>query len=343
MRKFLNTLYVTNPDSYLTKDGENIVISVDNNELFRIPFLNIEGVIYSGYRGASHSLISACAERGICFTFLNEYGKFMARVEGAQRGNVLLRKIQYERAANFNEAVKISKLFVVSKIANSRTIINRSLRDFGERIDVSSIKSAVNSLTALICKVQRSQTLDEIRGYEGLSANVYFSVFDSMIVSQKDAFFMKKRSRRPPLDNLNALLSFVYTLLVHDYRSALESVGLDPAMGFLHALRPGRPSLALDLMEELRSYLADRLVLSLINRQQVKGEDFFRNEIGGISMKLDAIKVVLKAWQKRKTELITHPFILEEIEVGLIAYSQALLMARYLRGDLETYPPFFCK
>jgi CRISPR-associated protein Cas1 len=343
MRKLLNVLYVTTPEAYLSRDGENIVIRVEDEERFRVPVHNLEGVVYFGHRGASHAVLGMCAEKGICLTFLNPYGKFLARVEGPVSGNVLLRKKQYRISDDKIESAKLAKLFVMAKISNARAVLSRVIRDHPENTDVNKVKKAMEDMSLMIFKAEKNNDLEEIRGIEGMAAHLYFSVFNELIVAQKDEFYFMERSRRPPKDNINALLSFVYTLLVHECRSALETVGLDPAVGFLHRDRPGRPSLALDLMEELRPYIADRIVLSLINRQQVTPDSFTVSEGGGIFMKDAARKTLLETWQKRKAEEITHPFLDEKIEVGLIAYSQALLLARYMRGDIESYPPFFCK
>lgn len=343
MRKMLNVLYVTNPDAYLSRDGENVVVRVGEEEKFRVPSHNLEGIVCFGHRGASHSLLGMCAEKGICFTFLNEYGRFMARVEGPVSGNVLLRKQQYRLSDDLRQSARIASFFVTGKVANARTILSRALRDHPENVNMERLTKTIDEMTLILFKIQKSESLDEIRGLEGIAANMYFGSFNDMITAQKDSFYMNERTRRPPLDNLNSLLSFAYTLLVHETRSALESVGLDPAVGFLHRDRPGRPSLALDLMEELRPYLADRAILTLINRRQVTGDGFKKSEAGGIFMKDNVRKEVLTGWQSRKAEEITHPFLNEKIEIGLIPYTQALLLARFIRGDIESYPPFFCK
>ncbi|MCX7698428.1 MAG: type I-C CRISPR-associated endonuclease Cas1c [Candidatus Goldbacteria bacterium] len=343
MRKLLNVLYVTTPEAYLSRDGENIVVRIEEKECFRVPVHNLESIIYFGYKGVSHSVLGMCAEKGICFTFLSPNGRFLARVEGPVSGNVLLRKKQYRISDDKTESAKLAKLFVMAKITNARTVLSRAIRDHSDNINIEKVKKVINDLALMIYKVERNTDLEEIRGIEGMASNLYFSVFNELIVAQKDDFYFKDRSRRPPRDNINALLSFVYTLLVHDCRSALETVGLDPAVGFLHRDRPGRPSLALDLMEELRSYMADRIVLSLINRLQVTKDSFEKSEGGEIRMNETAKRILLETWQKRKMEEITHPFIGEKIEVGLIPYCQALLLARFMRGDIENYPPFFCK
>jgi CRISPR-associated protein Cas1 len=343
MRKLLNILYVTTPEAYLSRDGDNVVVKIEEEERFRVPAHNLEGIIYFGHRGASHSLIGMCAERGICMTFLTPNGKFLARVEGPVSGNVLLRKKQYKISEDKLESAKLARLFVMAKITNARTILSRVTRDHADNANVEKIKKIMNDMTTMIYKVERNNNLEEIRGIEGVASYLYFSVFNELIVAQKDDFYFKERTRRPPKDNINALLSFAYTLLVHECRSALETVGLDPAVGFLHRDRPGRPSLALDLMEELRAYVADRVVLSLINRQQITRESFEKSEGGEIRINDAAKKILLETWQKRKLEEITHPFLNEKIEIGLIPYCQSLLLARFMRGDIEIYPPFFCR
>ncbi|MCK4257572.1 MAG: type I-C CRISPR-associated endonuclease Cas1 [Halanaerobiales bacterium] len=343
MRKLLNVLYVTTPDSYLTKDGENVVVKVDNSEIFRIPIHNLEGIVAFGYIGASPALMKLCAERNVGLSFLSEYGRFYARVTGKVSGNVLLRREQYRRADQEKESLDIAKNCVLGKILNCRAILKRAVRDHNSAINSTSIMSVIEKFTRKTERVEKCISLDELMGVEGVAAREYFSVFDELILTQKESFFMHERTRRPPRDNLNALLSFLYTVLAHDVQSALESVGLDPYVGFLHRDRPGRASLALDLMEELRPYLVDRIVLTLINRKQIKGTGFLQKESGGIIMDSDTKKQVITSWQKRKREEIKHPFLNEKIEIGLIPYAQALLFARFLRGDLEEYPPFLCR
>lgn len=339
MRRLLNTLYVTTPESYLAREGENILIRVEDETVFRVPVHNIEAIVYYGYPGASPSLLGLCAERGITVSFLTEHGKFLARVEGPQSGNVLLRRKQYRLADEENQQPLLAKYFITAKIMNSRAVLQRGRRDHPDRVS-EDIERSIALLAGSAKKVFESKQLDDIRGLEGEAAQRYFSEIDNLILEQKHDFFMLNRNRRPPLDNFNALLSFFYTLLVHECRSALESVGLDPAVGFLHRDRPGRPSLALDLMEELRAYLGDRMVLSLINRKQVSSGDFIKNENGAVYLKTESRKMLLASWQKRKQEEIVHPYLGEKIPIGLLPYTQALLLARFLRGDLDAYPAF---
>lgn len=343
MRKLLNVLYVTTPDSYLSRDGENIVIKVNNAEIFRIPIHNLEGIVCFGYIGASPAIMALCADRNVGLSFLSEYGHFYARVMGKTSGNVLLRREQYRRADSEKDSLSIANNFIIGKIVNSRAVLKRAIRDHEENISSEKVLRTIDILTYKTERIDRCNGLEELRGVEGDAAREYYAVFNELILAQKEEFYMWERTRRPPMDNMNALLSFLYTLLAHDVQSALETVGLDPYVGFLHRDRPGRASLALDLMEELRPYLADRTALTLINRKQVNGKGFVEKESGGIIMDEETRKQVLTTWQKRKREEITHPFLNEKIEIGLIPYAQAMLLARFLRGDLEQYPPFFWK
>jgi len=343
VKKLLNVLYVTTPDSYLSLDGENIVILVEGSEKFRIPIHNIESVVCFGYLGASPALMGFCVEKGVGLCFLSPYGKFLARISGSVHGNVLLRKKQSRISDAENECVSIARNCITGKLINSRVVIERGIRDHAGQVDVLALEKASAYIKNSTTKLQSCETLDEIRGIEGDCAKTYFGVFDELIVQQKDTFFMNDRNKRPPTDNLNAMLSFLYTILAHDVQSALESVGLDPYVGFLHRDRPGRASLALDIMEEFRAFMVDRLVLSLINRKQILAKGFTTKESGGVLMDTDTRKEVLVAWQRRKQEEITHPFLNEKICIGLLPYVQALLLARYLRGDLDAYPPFLWK
>jgi CRISP-associated protein Cas1 len=340
MRKLLNTLYITTPESYLSRDGENVVIKVENKEKFRIPVHNIEGIVSFGFMGASPSLMALCAERKVALSFVTESGRFLGRVSGPVSGNVLLRRTQYRMADDEKVSLDVSRLFIAGKIVNSKTVLQRALRDHPESLDVASFEEAIKTLTVKQKKALKANNANELRGIEGESAMTYFSVFDQMILHQKEDFKMEGRNRRPPKDNVNALLSFIYTLLMHEVRAALESVGLDPCVGFLHVDRPGRQSLALDLMEEFRPFLADRLVLSLINRKQISPKGFVKQPAGGIIMDDETRKEVIGGWQKRKQEEIMHPFLEEKVPIGLLPYCQALLMARFIRGDIENYPVF---
>ena len=338
-----NTLYVTTPDAYLSLDGENIVIQKKGNELLRIPLHNLDGIAAFGYTGASPALMGACAERGIALTFLSMHGRFLARVCGTEHGNVLLRKEQYRVSDSEEKSAAIAKSMITGKLFNSRLVIERAIRDYALRLDTSKLKRASGLIAESLKYLQSARTLEEIRGIEGKAAISYFSVLDDLILQQKDKFFFHNRNRRPPLDNVNALISFTYTLLAHDTAAALETVGLDPYVGFMHRDRPGRISLALDLMEEFRSIVADRFVLTLINTHQINGKGFTQKENGAVFMDDDTRKIILMAWQKKKQEKITHPMLNEKMEWGLVPYSQAMLLARYLRGDIDAYPPFLWK
>src|ERR1035437_8387120 len=309
MRKLLNTLYVTTPGAYLSKDGENIVIKVENQERFRIPVHNIEGIVCFGFLGASPALMSMCAERNIALSFLSENGYFLGRVSGPVSGNVLLRRKQYRLADDPIFSSEISRIFIAGKISNCKTVLQRALRDHADEASSTAIEAAINTLGVKQKQALKCVDNSILRGIEGEAAYTYFGVFDHLIIAQKADFYFKGRNRRPPMDNVNALLSFVYTLLTHEVRSALESVGIDPCVGFLHTDRPGRQSLALDMMEEFRPYLADRLVLTLINRKQVTGKGFDDRGELGILMDDKTRKEVLTAWQKRKQEEIMHPFL----------------------------------
>lgn len=343
MRILGNTLYVTTPDAYLALDGENVVVQKDGGELRRVPLHNLDGIVTFGYTGASPALMGACAERGVALTFLTMHGRFLARASGEERGNVLLRRQQYRVADSPVQTAGIARGFITGKLFNCRWVIERAVRDYPLRLDTEKLKRVSDFLAESLKRLQSAQTAEEIRGVEGEAAARYFSVVDDLILQQKDQFFFHNRNRRPPLDNVNALASFVYTLLAHDAASALETVGLDPYVGFVHRDRPGRISLALDLMEEFRPVLADRFVLTLINTRRVSGSGFLKKEDGAVMMDDATRKTVLTAWQQKKQETVTHPFLGEKIEWGLIPHAQALLLARFLRGDLDAYPPFLWK
>ncbi|MFT5874743.1 MAG: CRISPR-associated protein Cas1 [Clostridium sp.] len=343
MRKLLNTLYVTSPNTYLSLDGENIVILKDDAEILRIPLHNLEGIVAFGYTGASPALMGACAKHNIALSFMKQSGRFLARVVGEVRGNVTLRKAQYRLSDNAEESNKIARNFIVGKIYNARWVIERATRDYAIRLDVDKLKGVSKALVNSLKSIGESENLEQLRGYEGEAASQYFSVFDDLILQQKDSFYFHGRNKRPPLDNVNAILSFVYTLLAHDVAAALETVGLDPYVGFLHRDRPGRVSLALDMMEELRSVYADRFVISLINKREINATGFTQKENGAVIMDDDTRKGLLKAWQSKKQEIITHPFLQEKVQWGLVPYAQAMLLARFIRGDLDGYPTFMWK
>lgn len=342
MKKLLNTVYVTTEGAALKKDGENLVAEVEGVEKARVPLHMLASVVAFGPILVSPALIGICAERGISIALLDRIGRFQARIEGPVSGNVLLRRAQYRLAEDETEIVRG---IVIGKIANQRAVIRRSLRDYGSEMtpDASAVLNAAADRMAMI--LRRVQHADDstnlLRGSEGEAALQYFSVFDHLIRTPDAELRWTVRSRRPPLDPMNALLSFLYTLLTHDCRSACEAVGLDPAVGFLHRDRPGRPSLALDLMEELRAPLADRLALSLVNRRQLRAVDFRRMDSGAVLLTDEGRRTVLTAWQERKKQERLHPFLQEKAPFGLVSYLQAQMLARHLRGDLEAYPPWF--
>ena len=346
MRKLLNTIYVTSEDAWMRKDGANLVVEVDGAERGRVPLHLLDGVVSFGRVGASPALMAACAEAGVTLSHLTPAGRFLARVEGVRTGNVLLHRTQYRAADDLARAAPIVRAVVAAKSANQRAVVRRALRDHGPAMDDaarSALLLAERRLTDAGRRALAACDVDSLRGIEGEAAMTYFGVFDHLIRVDGDAFRFRGRSRRPPLDRMNALLSFLYAMLGHDCRSALESHGLDPQVGFLHADRPGRASLALDLMEELRPVLADRLALSLVNRRQVGADDFVLEAAGGVRLTEAGRKTVLTAWQERKRDELRHPFFDEAMPLGLVVSAQAQLLARHLRGDLNGYPAFFWK
>jgi len=343
MKKLLNTLFVTTQGAYLSKEGETVAVKINDEIALRVPVHTLGGIVCFGQVSCSPFLMGFCAENQVAVSFLTENGRFLAKVQGPVSGNVLLRREQYRRADDLKTSSQISRAMLTGKIANCRAVLQRSLRDHAEKIDAVAMSRASQVLSNSLRRLQSDHDLDTVRGIEGESANAYFEVFDHLITAQKNDFFFHERNRRPPLDRVNCLLSFLYTLLMHDVRSGLESVGLDPAVGFLHRDRPGRYGLALDLMEEFRPFIADRLTLSLINLSQVQAKGFEKKESGAIWMDDDTRKTVIVAYQKRKQEEIEHPFLKEKVAIGLLPYTQALLMARYLRGDTDNYPPFIWK
>ncbi|NLJ86775.1 MAG: type I-C CRISPR-associated endonuclease Cas1 [Firmicutes bacterium] len=343
MRKLLNTLYVTSPEAHLAKEGQNVVVWIEDEIRLRVPIHNLESIVTMGYTGASPALMQLCAERGVALAFHTPNGRLMARLTPANKGNVLLRKRQYQMHDDPQETLAISCSVVLGKLVNSRTVLRRFVRDYGADPAVPEVETVARQLSTLIGQAREAKSIDVLRGIEGDGARRYYAVFDHLIRSQEPAFAFTKRSRRPPLNRVNALLSFLYSMLAHDCSSALETVGLDSQVGFLHRLRPGRAGLALDLMEELRPYLVDRMAISLINNNQVSSKDFVEKETGAVLLKDDSRKKVLDAWQSRKQGSVQHPYLQEKIEVGLIPYVQALLMARYIRGDLDGYPPYLMR
>lgn len=347
MKHLGNILYVTTPEAFLSLDGENVVIKKDDlqetesNTSTRLPLHNLENIVCFTWQGASPALMGACAERNIGLAFLTPNGRFQARVTGRVHGNVLLRKKQFEIAEKEPQSISIAASFLLGKISNCRKVLERAIRDHAMLVNVEFLSGASNFMRETLKAIPACKSTGDLMGFEGSAAKIYFGVFDQLILQQREDFFFKERSRRPPLDNMNSLLSFLYTLLTNEAASALETVGLDPFVGFLHCDRPGRPSLALDLMEELRPVLVDRLALSLVNCKQITGKGFTQKESGGILMDDETRKAVLVAWQERKKEEILHPYLKEKIPFGLLPHVQAMLLARHLRGDLDAYPPFF--
>ena len=343
MRHLLNTLFVLTEDSYLALDGENVVVLQGDETLGRFPLHTLEGILYFGYRGASPALMGACAKNEIGLCFLTPNGRFLARVCGETRGNVLLRKKQYAVAESETERCLVARNMIAGKLTNARWVLERATRDHALRVDVEKLKTVSAALADSAKLAAAAEQPDVLRGIEGEAATRYFGVFDELILQSKDDFFFKTRSRRPPLDNMNAMLSFAYSILANDCAAALESVGLDPYVGFLHGDRPGRSSLALDLMEELRPCFADRFVLSCVNTRVLRPEHFEKSESGAVTMTDAGRRAFLASFQEKKREQITHPFLGEKLPWGLVPHVQALLLARYLRGDLDAYPPFLWK
>ena len=343
MRKLLNTLFVTSEDIYLSLDGENVVANRDKEVAARYPLHTLAGIVTFSYPGASPALMGACAERGISLAFCTPRGKFLARVCGENNGNILLRRRQYRVADDPAQSCQMARTMIFGKLYNARQGIERTRRDHGLRLEDESLSAASQTLKDLLPEVLAATDPARLRGLEGVGASAYFGVLDERILQGKETFFFRARSRRPPLDPFNALLSFAYSLLANDCASALESVGLDSYAGFLHRDRPGRASLALDLMEELRPCIADRFVLTLVNNRILKGADFRQQEGGAVLLTDEARRAFLKHWQERKKETLTHPYLGEKLPWGMVPYVQALLLARCLRDDLDAYPPFLWK
>jgi CRISPR-associated protein Cas1 len=341
MRKLLNTLYVSSQGSYLHQDGETVIVEREKQKVLQLPIHTIGSIVCFGNVLCSPFLLGFCAERDVAISFLSEYGHFLASVQGPVRGNVLLRRQQYRMVDDDETTRKTALQIVTGKLANCRVVVNRTIRDHEGKTDTVALQEASRRIDHIIGRILCAEGTNEVRGFEGQAAVEYFRVFNHLIIDQKNDFIFKERNRRPPLDEVNALLSLTYTLLAHDVRSALETVGLDPAVGFLHRDRPGRPGLALDIMEEFRPVIADRLVLSLINRRQIKKSGFTKAVSGAIMMDDETRKLVLTEYQNRKQEEVYHPYIEEKVKIGLLFFIQANLMARYIRGDIDGYPPFF--
>ena len=343
MKKHLNTLFVTTEGAYLKKDGASVVVRIEKENRLRLPLHNLGGIVCFGRISCSPLLMSACAKSGVSISFLTPYGGFLAAVVGFSPGNVLLRREQYRRADDPAETLIIAKQFVTAKIANSRSVLLRAARDSKDTTAIEHLQKTARRMAFDVQAAREATSLDSLRGTEGESANTYFGCFNQMLSPQASGFEFVGRSRRPPLDRFNALLSFLYSMLTHDARSACEATGLDAAVGFLHRDRPGRPGLSLDLIEEFRAFIVDRLVLSLINRRQIQSNDFEITESGAVLLRDKPRKTVLAAYQKRKQDTITHPFLEEKTTVGLLIHLQSRLLASYLRGDIDAYPPFIWK
>ena len=340
MKQHLNTLFVTTQGTYLRKVGDTVAVRVEKRDVLRVPFNNLGSITCFGRVSCSPFLFGACGERGIGISFLTEQGRFLAAVNGFTPGNVLLRRTQYRVSDDLQQASDLARTFVIGKLANYRTVLRRVGREHSDPLAVSQVTRVADRIDQSLQQLGRPCSLDQLRGQEGENSASYFSVFNHQLTAQRDDFHFQNRSRRPPLDPINALLSFLYAMLAQDARSACEATGLDAAVGFLHRDRPGRPGLALDLMEELRPILADRLAVSLVNRQQVRAKGFIKEPAGGVRMDDTTRKTVISAYQKRKQQVIHHPFLDEKITLGLLVHIQARLLARHLRGDINAYPPF---
>jgi CRISPR-associated protein Cas1 len=344
LKKHLNTLFLTKPGSYIHRERETLVVEMDKVKVLQLPVHTLESIVcMSNEITLTSGLMQLCSEHNITLAFYDDNGRFISRLEGPIKGNILLRKEQYRKCGEDKESLKAAKFMVCAKITNSKTAVHRCMRNYPGHEDINELERIYSSLNDILCKAKIAANHDELMGYEGEASVFYFKAFNYMLTTKDSIFQFKNRNRRPPLDPINALLSFSYTLLMHDSLSALEGVGLDPASGFLHKDRPGRMSLALDIMEEFRSYLCDRLVLSLINLNQVKSSDFTKTESGAVKMSDDAKKILISAYQKRKQDEIMHPFIEEKTTIGMLLHIQARLLSRYIRGDYEFYPAFIVK
>lgn len=343
MRKLLNTLFITSENAFLSLEGETVYVEVKKQKVGQFPLHTLENILCFSYNGATPAFMGSCAKRGINLSFYTPYGRFLCRVVGESQGNVLLRKQQYRISDDPNSSCIIARNMILGKVFNERWTVDRTLRDHALRINTERFRNTAQFLTNGMNQIRTEEQLDSLRGIEGECASVYFSIFDEMILNQKDDFFFHGRNKRPPLDFVNAMLSFGYSLLANDCAAALEGVGLDSYVGFLHRDRPGRKSLALDMMEELRAVLVDRFVLTLINNRQIRSEHFQMTESGAVAFTDNGKKKFLSAWQERKRGQITHPYLQEKIFWGLVPHIQALLLTRYLRGDIDGYPPFLWK
>lgn len=339
----LNTIYITNANVSLNKEGDTIVLKMGTEKVGQLPVINIEGIVIFGTSYITPALLELCSQHNIHVSYISHSGRFLVRIQNPAHGNVRLRKSQYIFSDDAAFSLDVAKWFVLGKIYNCRCVLQRLLRDHGDSVDKGDVSQVVTALKILMNQMDKVTNDAQLRGLEGEAARVYYSVFNELIIDKSSMMVFKGRSRRPPMDNVNALLSFFYILLAHDCEAALETVGLDPQVGFYHKIRPGRSSLALDLMEELRPYMVDRFVVMLINTKQVNSSDFIMKESGGILIDDEARKKLVQKWQLRKQETLIHPFLKEKIEIGLIPYAQSLLLARYIRGDMDGYPPFLMR
>lgn len=340
MKKLLNSLYILDETAYLSLDGENIVCKCDEKEKFRMPFSNIEDIYCFSFLGCSPALMGKCAEYGIALNFFSPYGKFLARVQGKTRGNILLRQAQFEKFAQ--PPIILAQNTVASKLSNTRFLLKRSLRDNPEIDDEREISDCINYLERGIERVYEISDRETLMGIEGNCAKAYFDVFDKLILKQKDVFEMCSRTKRPPLDPVNATLSFLYSIMTSWYASALEGVGLDSCLGFYHSVRSGRSSLACDMVEEIRC-VAERLTLTMINLKMLNVKDFEFQESGAVYLSKDGRKKVLSSWQEKKRSTILHPYLNEKIPLGILPFVQSSLLAKYVRGEIEEYPCYLLK
>ncbi len=343
MKKLLNTLFVTSPNSRLSRESESVVVKEDSKVKLRVPVHHLSGIVCFGTMTVTTPFLSFCSCNGVSVTFLSRTGRFLASLGGSVSGNVLLRKQQYRVSDDPSQSAAVARSIVSAKIANCRTDLMRVQRDHPDKVDSNALSRAQGRLAGCAEALKAATSLDRIRGLEGASASAYFSVFGERILDRTEGLSFNGRSKHPPLDEVNAMLSFTYVILMHDIRSALEGVGLDPSVGFLHRDRSGRYGLALDLMEEFRPFVADRVVLSLINLGQAKRDAFVIHDDGAVTLRDDLRKALLVAYHRRKQEEVVHPFLGEKVQVGLLFHCQALLLTRYLRGELDSYPAFLHK
>lgn len=343
MRKLMNTLYVTSEDAYISLENENVVAWRGDQKAGMIPLHTLSSIEYFGYKGASPALMGECASRGIALNFYTPTGRFRARVCGHVKGLSSIRKEQYQLAGDEARCAMMARSFILGKIANAKCVMGRAKRDHSLRVDCGALESAITELSGYIGDLSQPCSIDHLRGVEGAAARCYFQHFDLLIIGDKEVFSLRERSKRPPTDPVNAMLSFGYALLANDCASALEGVGLDPYAGFMHSERAGRKSLALDLMEELRCPTVDRVVLKIVNNRMVKEKDFIRNSDGSVTLSEQGRKVFIDTWQKRKKEVVTHSYLKEKMPWGIVPHVQAQLLSRYLRKDIDGYPPFLLR